>query len=69
MEIFSARSAIAHGGASSAVESADFVRGVARDVVWATYRLLAFEDRFSPHNDEDVDDGFERLRWGTASWP
>lgn len=68
MEIFSERSAVAHGGATASAEEPGFVRAVAADVVWATYRMLAFEERFSPTSDKAIDAGFEQLRWGTAAW-
>lgn len=67
-EVYSARSAVAHAGSSDAAKDAVFVRGLAGDVVWATYRMLAFDELFSPVNDRDIDVGFESLRWGTASW-
>jgi hypothetical protein len=66
--IYSARSAVAHAGASRTASKAEFVRDVARDVVWTMYRMIAFDALFSPKNDDDLDDGFERLRWGMANW-
>jgi hypothetical protein len=44
------------------------VRGVAADVVWATYRLVALNDQFAPASDTQFDHIFEQLRWGTAEW-
>jgi hypothetical protein len=67
-EIYSARSAVAHGSRSEALQEPGFVRQVAGDVVWATYRMLALDELFSPTSDRHVDDCFEQLRWGTTLW-
>lgn len=67
-EIYSARSAVAHGSKSEALKEPGFVRQVASDVVWATYRMLALDELFSPTSDRRVDDCFEQLRWGTKVW-
>lgn len=67
-EIFSARSAIAHGGGSSVAAESGFARSVAADVVWTTYRMLSFDRRFVPTTEKDIEEAFEQLRWGTAVW-
>jgi len=67
-DIFSVRSAIAHGSTSSALEDSGFVRGVSRDVVWAALRMLSLDEAFSPGSDTEIDELFESLRWGTATW-
>ncbi len=67
-EIYSARSAVAHGSKSEALKEPGFVRQVASDVVWATYRMLALDELCSPTSDRHVDDCFEQLRWGTKLW-
>lgn len=66
-DLYSARSAIAHGSIRSDIDLS-YVSNMARDVRWATQRILALYDRFSPVSQNDFRDVFEGLRWGTLSW-
>ena len=67
-EIYSVRSAVAHGGASSKLDEPEFVRRVSRDVAWTANRMIAFDELFAPASEQQLDDVFECLRWGTARW-
>jgi hypothetical protein len=67
-EIFAARSAVAHGGSSERLADATSVREIAADVVWTAHRLLAFEALACPQSEQEVNDSFEQLRWGTLGW-
>ncbi|MER6567139.1 hypothetical protein ABT288_13295 [Streptomyces sp. NPDC001093] len=66
--VYSARSAIAHGGESPRVREGDFVREMQNSVTWAAWRLLAAEDEFDLRDNKDLESLFEDLRWGTRSW-
>jgi len=68
-ELFSVRSSIAHGGASSHLDEQDFVNLMASDVTWAAHRLLALYRAFKPSNEAALDKTFDGLRWGTLEWP
>lgn len=68
-EIFSVRSAVAHGGTSSRLHETGFVRSVEEDVTWVANRLLAAQETFDISGDKDLDTLFDDLRWGTRSWP
>jgi Apea-like HEPN len=67
-DIFSVRSAIAHGSISRRAESRQFLSDMASDVRWAARRILALRDRFSPTSQDDIRQVFDELRWGTLSW-
>jgi hypothetical protein len=67
-EIFAARSAVAHGGSSERLVDATFIREMAADVVWTAYRMLALDALADPQSEQDVNDSFEQLRWGTLTW-
>jgi hypothetical protein len=67
-DIFSVRSAIAHGSISSRAESRQFLSDMASDVRWAARRILALRDRFSPTSQDDIRQVFDELRWGTLGW-
>ncbi len=67
-EIFAARSAVAHGGSSTNIREYGFLRGVAAEVVWTAHRLLALDALFAPLNEQQLDESFEELRWGTRTW-
>jgi len=66
-DLYSARSAIAHGSIRSDIDLS-YASNMARDVRWATQRILELYDRFSPVSQDDFRDVFEGLRWGTLSW-
>jgi hypothetical protein len=68
-EIFSVRSAVAHGGVSSRLEEKNFINLMAADVSWAARRLLALRRDFSPSKEKDLDEVFDGFRWGTLAWP
>jgi hypothetical protein len=67
-EIFSLRSAVAHGSVSSKAESMEYLSYMAQNVRWAAGRMLAFRDVFSPVSQDDIRRVFAELRWGTLSW-
>ncbi|WP_143667055.1 hypothetical protein [Streptomyces sp. FBKL.4005] len=66
--IYSARSAIAHGGESPRVREGNFVREMQNAVTWAAWRLLAAEREFNLRDNKDLEALFDGLRWGTRSW-
>ncbi|MFH8514030.1 hypothetical protein ACH4CE_02545 [Streptomyces gelaticus] len=68
-ELYRVRSTVAHGGISGKVEEEGFVKGFQREVTWAAWRLIAMQADFSVSGDADLDEVFERLRWGTSEWP
>jgi hypothetical protein len=68
-EIFSVRSAVAHGGTSKRLQESGFVKGIQAEVTWAAWRLLAAEAEFGAELAVDLDELFERLRWGVLHWP
>ena len=67
-EIFSVRSAVAHGGDSKKLRENDFVRGIEDEVTWAAWRLIAAQEVFEVSSDAEIDALFEGLRWGTRTW-
>jgi hypothetical protein len=68
-EIFGVRSAVAHGGISKRLEEPGFVRGIQSDVTWAAWRLLAVREEFGVELAADLDEFFDRLKWGVLQWP
>lgn len=67
-EIFAARSAVAHGGSANKIREHGFVRDVAAEVVWTAHRLLALDALCAPVTEQQLDENFEELRWGTRTW-
>lgn len=67
-EIFSVRSAVAHGGVSKRLTEDGFIRGVETDVTWAAWRLLAVEEEFGHDLAGDLDLLYDQLRWGVLRW-
>ena len=68
-EIFGVRSAVAHGGTSKRLDESSFIRGVEADVTWAAWRLLAVSSDFGDELARDLDELFDRLRYGVLRWP
>jgi hypothetical protein len=68
-EIFGVRSAIAHGGRSSALDEDGYTRAVAEDVTWAARRLVQFDAAFAPTTEAAFEEAFEGLIFGTVTWP
>jgi hypothetical protein len=68
-EVFSVRSAVAHGGQPSRVTQDGFVRSMADDVRWAANRLLEFGKFFPSSSESELDSSFEALSLGTEVWP
>jgi hypothetical protein len=66
-DIYAVRSRVAHGGVSASL-TGDYVRDVARDVVWAATRLLAIDKRFSPRTENDFEEVMNRFRLGELTW-
>jgi hypothetical protein len=68
-EIYSARSAIAHGGESQKVKEPGFARRAQGIVTWTAWRLLEAERHFLLEDkNKSLDSLFEEMRWGTCDW-
>jgi hypothetical protein len=67
-DVYSVRSAVAHGRESSKIDESEFVRCVADDVRWAARRLYALGDLFGVKSDEELDRTFEALALGERTW-
>jgi hypothetical protein len=67
-DLYSVRSAVAHGGEPSRLGEGNFVREMADEVRWAAQRFVAFADQFSVASEADVDAAFESLTLGAATW-
>lgn len=67
-EVFSVRSAVAHGGQPSRLAEDGFVRSMADDVRWAAHRLLEFGKFFPSSSELELDSSFEALSLGTEVW-
>lgn len=68
-EVFSVRSAVAHGGHASRLTEDGFVRSIADDVRWAANRLLEFGKFFPSSSESELDSSFQALSLGTEVWP
>jgi hypothetical protein len=68
-DLYSARSAIAHGGRSSALDEKHYSRAMARDVRWAASRVLTLVQAFDIRSEEGYRALFEDLKWGTKMHP
>jgi hypothetical protein len=68
-EIYSVRSAVAHGGESQKIHEGDFVREMQGAVTWAAWRLLEAEETFCLSDNKGLESLFEEMRWGTRDWP
>jgi len=67
-DIYRVRSAVAHGGTSSRLADATFLREIASEVVWTSHRLLVLDDRFAPVAEKNFEDAMTRLRLGESTW-
>ncbi|MFI7409258.1 hypothetical protein ACIBU0_11395 [Streptomyces sp. NPDC049627] len=68
-DLYAVRSRIAHGGVTSKVQEAGFIKGFQREVTWTAWRLIAMQVDFSISSDTDLESTLENLRWSTMSWP
>lgn len=63
-EIYSARSAVAHGASSTSADDPAFVKEMARDVRFAAIRLLDLTRSRRVESEQSVRELFESLKWG-----
>ena len=68
-ELYSARSAVAHGSLSSTKIDTVFREKLVRQVCWVARRMILLDREFHPLNDTDFRSIFEDLRWGSLQWP
>jgi hypothetical protein len=67
-EMYQVRSAVAHGSLTPTKVDLAFRKRMVAAVRWASQRIIALDQRFSPTSDGDIRLTFENLRWGTAHW-
>jgi hypothetical protein len=68
LDLYQARSSVAHGGRSSKLNNSDFTDRFRNRVHWIAWRSLALRDKFSISSEGDVDTLYNELRWGVQSW-
>lgn len=66
---FAVRSAVAHGGKSSALEDGGFVETYLSMVHGAARRTIAMRDAFTPSSGKALDELYDDLRLGVRTWP
>jgi len=67
-DVYSVRSAVAHGGQPSRLSEPGFIRSFADDVRWAAERLVALGSSFGARSEADVDAAFQALALGEKTW-
>jgi Apea-like HEPN len=68
LELYKARSSVAHGGVSNAATSG-MLRRFFAEAQWAANRVIALRDWASPVSEADVKACFDELRWSARNWP
>jgi hypothetical protein len=67
VEMYSARSSVAHGGRSSRLDEPEFARRMASELRWATQRLLDVSHSAGATSDSELAAMFDELKWGTRT--
>lgn len=68
LELYRARSSVAHGGKSRKISQDSFVESYFIAVNWCATRTIALREKFHPDSDSAVDSLYNDLRWGAANW-